>query len=166
MQSTTTYGQHRQQSRGIPKMQNKLLELITGDQVGTWLLIAFLVVYFIYKEWPDFQRRVSGKAVKEEKEAAEDKSVIDRLSAIEEEVRQIKTKLDRDYDRLNDMERWRNTIQKIAEDSLEEREILMRALLGVLGGLQEMGANGSTKKAEQTIREYLTKKAHEGGKDE
>ena len=147
-------------------MQNKLMELITGDQVGTWLLIAFLVVYFIYKEWPDFQRRVSGKAVKEEKEAAEDKSVIDRLSAIEEEVRQIKTKLDRDYDRLNDMERWRNTIQKIAVDSLEEREILMRALLGVLGGLQEMGANGSTKKAEQTIREYLTKKAHEGGKDE
>ena len=146
-------------------MQNKIMELVTGDQVAAWILVAFLVGYFIYKEWPDFRRRVSGEAVEKVQEAAADKSVCDRLTAIEEEVRQIKAKLDRDYDRLNDMERWRKSIQKIAEDSLEEREILMRALLGVLGGLQEMGANGSTKKAEQAIREYLTKKAHEGGKD-
>ena len=136
------------------------MELVTGDQVAAWILVAFLVGYFIYKEWPEFQRRVSGGAVKEEKEAAADKSVCDRLTAIEEEVRQIKAKLDRDYDRLNDMERWRKSIQRIAEDSLEERQILMQALLGVLGGLQEIGANGPTKEAEKTIRQYLNRKAH------
>ena len=136
------------------------MELVTGDQVAAWILIAFLVGYFIYKEWPDFRRRVSGEAVEKEKEAAADKSVLDRLSAIEEDVRQIKAKLDRDYDRLNDMERWRRTIQRIAEDSLEERQILMQALLGVLGGLQEIGANGPTKEAEKTIRSYLNRKAH------
>lgn len=141
-------------------MQNKIMELVTGDQVAAWILVAFLVGYFIYKEWPEFQRRVSGGAVKEEKEAAADKSVCDRLTAIEEEVRQIKAKLDRDYDRLNDMERWRKSIQRIAEDSLEERQILMQALLGVLGGLQEIGANGPTKEAEKTIRQYLNRKAH------
>lgn len=141
-------------------MQNKIMELVTGDQVAAWILIAFLVGYFIYKEWPDFRRRVSGEAVEKEKEAAADKSVLDRLSAIEEDVRQIKAKLDRDYDRLNDMERWRRTIQRIAEDSLEERQILMQALLGVLGGLQEIGANGPTKEAEKTIRSYLNRKAH------
>lgn len=142
-------------------MQNKIMELITGDQVVTWILIAFLVGYFIYKEWPDFQRRVSGKAVKEEKEAAEDFSVSQRLTAIETDVRQIKEKLDRDYNRLNDMERWKMSMQRIAADSLEERQILMQALLGVLGGLQEIGANGPTKEAEKTIRSYLNKKAHE-----
>ena len=141
-------------------MQNKIMELVTGDQVAAWILVAFLVGYFIYKEWPDFRRRVSGEAVEKVQEAAADKSVCDRLTAIEEEVRQIKAKLDRDYDRLNDMERWRKTIQRIAEDSLEERQILMQALLGVLGGLQEIGANGPTKEAEKTIRQYLNRKAH------
>lgn len=141
-------------------MQNKIMELVTGDQVAAWILVAFLVGYFVYKEWPDFRRRVSGEAVEKVQEAAADKSVCDRLTAIEEEVRQIKAKLDRDYDRLNDMERWRRTIQRIAEDSLEERQILMQALLGVLGGLQEIGANGPTKEAEKTIRQYLNRKAH------
>lgn len=142
-------------------MQNKLAELITGSQVAQWVLIAFLVGYFIYKEWPEFSKRISGKAVKEEKEAAEDKSVSDRLTAIEADVRDIKAKLDRDYDRINHMERWKKSMQGIVEDSLEERRILMEALLGVLGGLQEIGANGPTKEAEKTIRKYLTRKAHE-----
>lgn len=141
-------------------MQNKISELVTGDQVVTWILIAFLVGYFVYKEWPDFKRRISGGAVEKVQEAAADKSVSDRLTAIEEDVRQIKTKLDRDYNRLNDMERWRKSMQRIAEDSLEERQILMQALLGVLGGLQEIGANGPTKEAEKTIRSYLNRKAH------
>ena len=141
-------------------MEHKILEMITADQVLTWILIALLVGYFIYKEWPEFRRRVSGKAVEEEKEAAEDKSVCDRLSAIEADVKQIKEKLDRDYNRLNDMERWRGSVQRMVADSLEEREILMQAMLGVLGGLQEIGANGPTKKAEEQIRNYLNKKAH------
>ena len=51
-------------------MQNKIMELVTGDQVAVWILIAFLVGYFIYKEWPEFSRRVSGEAVEKENEAA------------------------------------------------------------------------------------------------
>ena len=141
-------------------MEHKLEELITADQMLTWIVIAFLVGYFIYKEWPEFKRRVSGTAVNAVKEAAEDKSVLARLSAIETDVKDIKAKLERDYNRLNDMERWRKSMQRIAEDSLEERQILMQALLGVLGGLQEIGANGPTKKAEETIRNYLNRKAH------
>ena len=76
------------------------------------------------------------------------------------DVRQIKDKLDLDYNRLNEMERWKMSMQRLAADSLEEREILMQALLGVLGGLQEIGANGPTKAAEAKIRDYLNKKAH------
>ena len=141
------------------------MELVTADQVLTWILIAILVGYFIYKEWPEFKRRISGGAVAAEKEAAEDKSVNDRLSAIEADVKQIKEKLERDYSRLNDMERWKGGVQRVVADSLEEREILMQAMLGVLGGLQEIGANGPTKKAEEQIRNYLNKKAHTTDED-
>lgn len=141
-------------------MEHKLEELITADQMLTWIVIAFLVGYFIYKEWPEFKRRVSGTAVNAVKEAAEDKSVLARLSAIETDVKDIKAKLERDYARINDMERWRGSMERMIADSLEEREILMQAMLGVLGGLQEIGANGPTKKAEEQIRLYLNRKAH------
>lgn len=141
-------------------MEHKLEELITADQILTWIVIAFLVGYFIYKEWPEFKRRVSGTAVNAAKEAAEDKSVLARLSAIETDVKEIKTKLERDYTRLNAMEHWKGGMEKMVADSLEEREILIQAMLGVLGGLQEIGANGPTKKAEEQIRNYLNRKAH------
>lgn len=141
-------------------MEHKLEELITADQILTWIVIAFLVGYFIYKEWPEFKRRVSGTAVNAAKEAAEDKSVLARLSAIETDVKEIKTKLERDYTRLNAMEHWKGGMEKMVAASLEEREILMQAMLGVLGGLQEIGANGPTKKAEEQIRNYLNRKAH------
>lgn len=142
-------------------MEHELMELVTGGQVAAWILIAFLVGYFVYKEWPDFQRRMTGRAVEKERDAAADKTVNARLSAIEDDVRQIKEKLERDFTRLNTMERWKRTITGIAEDSLEERQILMEAMLGVLGGLQEIGANGCTKSAETAIRNYLNRKAHD-----
>ena len=75
-------------------------------------------------------------------------------------MKDIKAKLERDYTRINDMERWRGSMERMIADSLEEREILMQAMLGVLGGLQEIGANGPTKKAEEQIRLYLNRKAH------
>lgn len=141
-------------------MDKKLMELVTGDQVLTWLLIAFLVGYFIYKEWPELKRRVTGKVMERAAAAETDKSLSDRLSVIEEDVRQIKEKLDRDYGRLNDMERWRKSMEQIAAESLEEREILMQAMLGVLGGLQQLGANGPTEEAQDTIHKYINKQAH------
>ena len=137
-----------------------LKKLVTPDQVIVWLVIAFLVLYFVYKEWPEFKRRISGGAVAAEKEAAEDKSVSDRLYAIETDVKQINERLDRDYHRLNELERWRGGVQKMATESLEEREILMQAILGVLGGLQELGANGPTKSAKAGIQDYINRQAH------
>ena len=137
-------------------MDKILQQAVGSDQMILWLVMAFLFGYFIYKEWPEFKRRVSGSAVKE----VENKSVTDRLSAIEADISQIKKKLDLDYDRLNDMERWKKGMEQIVTESLEEREILMQAMLGVLGGLQELGANGPTKAAKATIQDYINKQAH------
>lgn len=141
-------------------MEKALENLVTPDQVLTWIVIGLLVGYFIYNEWPEFKRRVSGSAVDAAKEAAADKSVSERLTAIEADLKEIKQKLEHDYVRLNEIDSWRKTMTKVAADSLEERSIIMQALLGVLGGLQEIGANGHTKEAEKTIRNYLNKKAH------
>ena len=132
---------------------------ISADQMITWLIIAFLVGYFIYKEWPEFKRRVSGSAVKE----VTDKTTNERLSAIEADIKEIKEKLANDYARLNNVDSWKSKMDRAIAESLEEREILMQAMLGVLGGLQELGANGQTEEAMEQIQTYINKQAHKRG---
>lgn len=146
-------------------MANKLSELVTGQSVATWILIAFLVFYFIYKEWPDFRKRVSSGAVKETKDAETDRSVGERLDTIEADVKEIKGKLQTDYLRLNQIESRLDRTKDVQGGLMEELEIIMRALLGVLQGLQEQGANGPTKAAEKEIQDYLTRKAHHINKE-
>lgn len=141
-------------------MLNKLAEMVTGEQVAIWLLIGLFVAYFIYKEWPEFKDRVSAEAKKEQAQAASGKSVADRLSHVEGRIVDIDDKLARDYTRLNALEKEYAYSRRLLDESLEEREIIMRALLGALGGLQELGANGPTKKAVAEINHYLNKKAH------
>lgn len=141
-------------------MEKVLEQAISADQLLTWLICAFLFGYFVYEKWPDFKKRIT-EGVKQKAEAeAIDKSLDERLTAIEADVRQIKEKLDRDYGRLNDMEKWKRSMEQIVTESLEEREILMQAMLGVLGGLQELGANGPTQEAVTTIHSYINKQAH------
>ena len=68
--------------------------------------------------------------------------------------------MSRDYDRLNGVEEQQKTAREFIDESLEEREIIMEALLGALGGLQELGANGPTREAVKKINGYLNRKAH------
>ena len=137
-------------------MLDKVLQQISSEQIISWIAIAFLLGYFAYKEWPEFRRRVSGSAVKE----VADKTVNERLSTIEADIREIKGKLEHDYIRLNDIDRWKKSMDRMVTESLEEREILMQAMLGVLGGLQELGANGPTEEAKEQIQTYINKQAH------
>ena len=135
---------------------DKVADLVSGESIVAWLIIAALFLYFLYKEWPEFWRRVSSKAGKEHA----DRTVIERLATIERRLDSIDQKLQRDYDHINDIEAETRRRKKLDEESLEEREIIMRALLGVLEGRQEIGANGPTKAAHAEIKDYLNKQAH------
>ena len=143
-------------------MMSKIAELVKGESLVAWLLIAILVVYFVYKEWPEFRNRVSHGAVKEKIDEQSEKTLEKRLGGIEKEVKEINEKLDRDYKRINLMEAQIEKTKTAQANTSEELEIIMRALLGVLRGLQEQGTNGPTKDAEAEIQEYLNKKAHKG----
>ena len=147
-------------------MEKALQELVTPEQILTWLIIAFLFVYFVYKEWPDLKKRITGKVLEKHTAQETDKTLTERLAAIEEDVRKNNEKLDRDYGRINEIERWKRSIDQMVAESLEEREILMQAMLGVLGGLQELGANGPTQEATDTIHRYINKQAHRREKEE
>lgn len=131
-------------------MLNGMQSTVTGQDIITWLVIAVLVLYFFYKEAPEFWKRVSTKAKKD-------------LTAEEtnEKMRKIDEKLDKDFQRLNHLEARVEDLRKEQNDSKEESEIMMRAMLGVLKGLQDLGANGMTTSSETEIQQYLNRKAHE-----
>lgn len=141
-------------------MMSALGDAIPTDQFALVFICVLLIAYFCYKEWPEFKKRMSKSSVDEQKNESDEQKILTRLSAIEDDVRDIKERLSRDYKRLNDVEAETRRQQQRIEESLEERRILMQGLLGALGGLQELGANGPTKQAEKEIRDYLNKQAH------
>ena len=145
-------------------MLGKLSELVSGESLGAWLLIALLVGYFIYKEWPDFKRRVTSGALKDQKDELTDQTISDRLSSIEDELKKVNEKLERDYKRINKVETELESYGLQQSSTAEELGIIMEALMGALGGLQELGANGPTKEAKTKIQDYLNKKAHMNSK--
>lgn len=78
-----------------------------------------------------------------------------------DEIKLINQKIGRDYSRLNQIQEITEKQQVYIEESLEERELILKSLLGVIKGLQEIGANGPTKKAESEIQAYLLRKSHD-----
>lgn len=139
-------------------MVNKLSELVTGEQVAIWLIIAFLVVYFIYKEWPEFHKRITKSALREKEEEYSEKTVSERLDAIEKKLEEMNDKLTRDYDRINVMEKQQKKIDKMQRNSLEERGIIMRALLALMEGATE---NDKIRASESEIQSYLVRQSHQ-----
>lgn len=73
----------------------------------------------------------------------------------------VNEKLDRDYERLNDMDKILKRHAEEVRESREEMQIIMESLLGILKGLQELGSNGPTKEAQKKIEDYMIEKSHE-----
>lgn len=143
-------------------MEKVLQGAIDSNALIQWLIIAFLVGYFIYKEWPEFQRRISKKAAMEET----GKSMVDRIATIEESVRGLNEKLDRDYRRINEIEKELTRHRRSQKRDREEMEIIMRGVLAALQGLQQQGCNGTVSTTVDEINTYLNKLAHEAPTEE
>lgn len=147
-------------------MISRLATMVTDREIAVWVLLAFLFVYFIYKEWPEFRKRVSHGAVKEHEDEIQDRTTDQRLDSIEKDVKEIKEKLDRDYQRLNRLEVQTEKNRSTQASISDELEIIMEALLGALGGLQELGANGPTNESKDKIQNYLNRKAHRNERED
>lgn len=137
---------------------DKILQgMVTGEDLVSWLVIALLVGLFIYKEWPEFQRRIGSKTVQEEN----GKTLLERMTSMESDVKDIKEKLDRDYRRINEVEKELARHRKDQIRDREEMEIIMRGVLAALQGLQQQGCDGTVTDTVVEINTYLNKKAHE-----
>lgn len=137
-------------------MEKKILELIPADQFLIWFLIFLVVAFFIYKEWPEFWKRVQTKTAKDQK----DLTIEGRMDSIEKKLDSIESKLERDYDRINILELEFKRSKNAMAASQKESEIMMRAMLNVLKSLQELGSNGSTNDSQVEIQNWLNEQSH------
>ena len=124
-------------------MESWIIENFTFQNV----MLVCIVGYFIFphlKKW----------ILKDKKIEDTDADLTKRVTDLESDMADLKKKVGNDFYTLQN-------IQRQTQDSLEEREILMRATLAILEGLQEIGANGPTKTAQAEIKDYLTRKSHQ-----
>ncbi|MCC8131521.1 MAG: SGNH/GDSL hydrolase family protein [Oscillospiraceae bacterium] len=131
-----------------------------GEAILQWLIIFLLLAYFVYKEYPEFKRRITGGTKKEIEEESRERGVELRLTKVEERLADVEGKLEKDYISLEELLREEQEDQRIMQASLEEREITMRALLAIIDGLHQIGANGPTTAAHEELTAYLSKQAH------
>ncbi len=139
---------------------DKITDLVSGEAVLQWLIIFLLLAYFVYKEYPEFKNRMTGGTKKELEEESREKRMEERLARAEGRIADIEEKLKKDYISLEELLRSEQEDKRILQASLEEREITMRALLAIIDGLHEMGANGPTTAAHEELTTYLSKQAH------
>ena len=138
-------------------MESKLFSVVDAQILCQWLLIAALAGLFIIKEWPGIWDKITKQVNREQLP----QTLATRLDHIEAEITEIKEKLTRDYGRINDVESKQEQDHRAMKEIKTEQGIIMRALLGALNGLQELGANGSTETAKEEIVDYLNKQAHQ-----
>lgn len=143
----------------LKEVENKMEELINTH--GTAVLIAVvMLIMAVYKYGP----RAWSAFNFARKKVNYTEEIIDMVKKHEGEIygkKGINEKLDRDYERLNDMDKILKRHAEEARESREEMQIIIESLLGILKGLQEIGANGPTKEAQKKIEDYMIEKSHE-----
>ena len=94
-------------------------------------------------------------------EANELENMVTQIEANAKAIKMLESRLNKQGDNLSVITSVINRQQHIIDASLEERGIMMRSLLGVVKGLQELGANGPTKKVEHELQDYLVRQSHQ-----
>ena len=89
---------------------------------------------------------------------APDKKQEERVSALEKEQGHIKEDL---TELKSSVEALRKHHEEDMDESREERQLIVYALLACLKGLREQGCNDAVPKAIDKIEKYLNGKAHE-----
>ncbi len=135
---------------------DKITDLVSAEAILQWIIIFLLIGYLIYKEYPELKRRIVGGTKKE----LESENTAERIAKAEEKINDIEGKLRRDFKCLEELLRDEQEDKRIMQASLEEREITMRALLAIIDGLHQIGANGLTTAAHEELTAYLSKQAH------
>lgn len=134
----------------------EVINQIPSDFAILWIGMLIIFIYVCFKFIP----RIIKTLNKIRKHINDLENLSNAVKKNSEDIELIQCKIGRDFARLNAIEKLTVKQQDYIEESLEERELILKSLLGVVQGLQEIGANGPTKEVEANIQQYLLKQAH------
>lgn len=138
----------------------EIIQNVPTQYIIYTVIVLCAVVVFCIKAAPSVIKAFNSMRFKVNHLESLEKAIEKNTSNIEL-INQKIGKIGRDFARLNATEKAIERQEKYTLDSLEERELILRSLLGVIQGLQEIGANGPTKKAEAEIQAYLLRRSHD-----
>lgn len=137
------------------------LSIIPAWYIVFWVIMFCAVIYLLIKFIPKLVKVFSNLR----KHINNLESIADNVKKNTEDIKMISDTMKKDDVRISNLEAYQQHSYQYISDSLEERELIIRSLLGVVQGLQEIGADGPTKKAESEIQEYLVRKSHRKDND-
>lgn len=141
------------------------MELVSGYVPTEYIIWTVLVVIaltvIVVKYLPKVWKVFNTAREKVNEQECKDETLKKNTEDIEMLRKSIRQTIEETNARLSKIEHATMVQQKYIEDSREENELIINSLLGIVQGLQEVGANGPTKKAEAEIQQHLNKKSHE-----
>ena len=153
--------------KDVITMISKLAGMVDGEMFVLILIALIVIAYFIYKEWPEFQKRVSKSSMKEKEDEITGNGIAKELGTIKVSIDELRDSLDevkerqsRDYKRLNSLETENDRQQRSLTDSLKERKLLMKGIMACLDGLEQQGCNHTVPSTKMEIHTYLNEAAH------
>ena len=147
----------------VPKELSEATQYVPVEYVIYTVIVLIAVVIVMIKFYPTLKKWFDTARIKVNSQENIIKTLEEHTSDINninEQIKEINEKMNRDYTRINQLHKMTEKQQEYIDDSMEERELIVRSLLGIIQGLQELGANGPTKAAESDIKEYMVKKSH------
>lgn len=143
--------------RGRPMDISNLTDAVPA-QIIVWIVIVLaaliaLVVVVWKRAVATFEN--ARRAVNDREER------IARLEKHESKIGEMEKLLQKTKDELDDIITITQLQERCIERSQMEDALIINTLLGIVQGLQELGANGPTRAAEQEILQYLNQASHE-----
>ena len=100
---------------------DQILDMASPKDLLVWIVCAALILQVILKYYPI----VRGWFKKDIQKETKAQTVDQRLDALEQDMKEVKAKQNRDYSRMNEMtERLEESAQDI-KDSKEERQLML-----------------------------------------
>ena len=135
-------------------------QISSGDFIRVFFILL-IIAYFIYKEGPEFHKRMVARRMKDQTYEQADKDLERRVARLESKIDEHQVMLSRDYKELHALKDSTEISRQVNMRALEEMEVIMRTNLAVLDSLEELGASKEvTQNARRDINSYLTKTAH------
>ena len=133
-----------------------MIKSVPNDFVVLWFIVFAALVVFLWKTVPKVVTFFN--AIRSEVNHIE--KIVQATEAHSEQIDRIENMLKQQQKHLDELDRIQQLQSSHMSESLEERELLIRSVLAIVQGLQEVGANGPTQKAEKEIQDYLLRKSH------